>query len=149
MGQVQRYWKVINPKVVNSHGEHPGYKLVPGFNALPFQHPHSHVGRRAGFMYHHFWATPFSADELYPAGTYPNQHKGGDGLPAWVRQDRSLVNEDVVVWYVMNYHHLPRPEDWPVQPCVYANFHWMPVGFFTANPALDVPAPKSKSSCCC
>ncbi len=145
----QRYWKVINPNVVNSLGEHPGYKLVPGVNALPFQHPDSHVGRRAGFMYHHFWATPFSADELYPAGTYPNQHKGGDGLPAWTARDRSLVNQDVVVWYVMNYHHLPRPEDWPVQPCVYANFHWMPVGFFTANPALDLPAPKSKSSCCC
>ena len=148
MGQVQRYWKVINPKVVNSHGEHPGYKLVPGINALPFQHPHSHVGRRAGFMYHHFWARPFSADELDSSGTYPNQYKGGGGLPACTARDRSLVNQDVVVWYVMNYHYLPRPEDWLVQPCVYANFHWMPAGFFTANPALGVPAPKSRSSCC-
>ncbi len=33
----------------------------------------------------------------------------------------------------MNYHHLPRPEDWPVQPVIYANFHWMPSGFFDAN----------------
>ena len=145
----QRYWKVVNPNVANALGEHPGYKLVPGVNAFPYQHPDSHVGRRAGFMYHHVWVTQFAADELYPAGTYPNQHKGGDGLPAWTARDRALVNENVVVWYVMNYHHMPRPEDWPVQPCVYANFHWMPVGFFDANPALDVPSPKSKSSCCC
>ena len=48
----------------------------------------------------------------------------------------------------MNYHHLPRPEDWPVQPCVYAAFHWMPSGFFDANPALDVPSPRAKEACC-
>jgi primary-amine oxidase len=54
----------------------------------------------------------------------------------------------VVVWYTLNYHHLPRPEDWPVQPCVYANFHWMPSGFFDVNPALDVPSPKPKGDCC-
>lgn len=144
----QRYWEVYNPQAINALGEPTAYKLVPGVNALPFQHADSPVGRRAGFMYHHFWATQFAADELYPAGHYPNQHKGGDGLPRWTKADRSLDNENVVVWYTMNYHHLPRPEDWPVQPVIYANFHWMPSGFFTTNPALDVPSPKSKRDCC-
>lgn len=144
----QRYWKIYNPNRLNALGEHPAYKLVPGVNAFPFQHPDSPVGRRAGFMYHHFWATQFAEGELYPAGDFPNQHKGGDGLPKWTEADRSLDNENVVVWYTLNYHHLPRPEDWPVQPCVYANFHWMPSGFFDANPALDVPSPMPKASCC-
>jgi primary-amine oxidase len=144
----QRYWKVYNPNRVNALGEHPAYKLVPGVNAFPYQHKDSPVGRRAGFMYHHFWATQYADGELYPAGDYPNQHAGGDGLPKWTKADRSLDNENVVVWYTLNYHHLPRPEDWPVQPCVYANFHWMPSGFFDVNPALDVPSPKPKGHCC-
>ncbi len=134
-----RYWKVINPNMTNARGTATGYKLVPGANALPFQHPDSPVGKRAGFMYHHLWATQYQADELYPAGWFPNQHEGGDGLPKWVQANRPLDNEDIVVWYTLNYHHLPRPEDWPVQPVVYAGFHWMPVGFFDENPAMDVP----------
>jgi primary-amine oxidase len=54
------------------------------------------------------------------------------------------------VWYTLNYHHMPRPEDWPVQPVVYAGFHWMPVGFFDQNPALDVPhrTAGEGDSCC-
>ena len=141
-----RYWRVINPSVLNALGEPVGYKLVPGSNALPFSDPSSPVGRRAGFMYKHFWATQYAADELYPAGWYPNLHEGGDGLPRWTKKNRSLDNENVVVWYTLNYHHLPRPEDWPVQPCVYASFHWMPSGFFACNPALDVPSPPT--ACC-
>ncbi len=134
-----RYWKVINPSVTNAHGQPTAYKLVPGANAMPFQHPDSPVGKRAGFMYQHLWVTRYEANELYPAGWFPNQHPGGDGLPKWVQADRALDNEDIVVWYTLNYHHLPRPEDWPVQPVVYAGFHWMPLGFFDENPAMDVP----------
>ncbi|MEA2778873.1 MAG: primary-amine oxidase [Rhodospirillaceae bacterium] len=142
-----RYWKVVNPGKRNRLGQPVAYKLVPGTNALPFLHPDSPVGRRAAFIFKHFWATRYAPDELYPTGWYPNQHAGGDGLPRWTAADRPLDNENLVVWYTLNYHHLPRPEDWPVQPVVYAGFHWMPVGFFEANPALDVPPPVSKSHC--
>jgi len=142
-----RYWRVLNPNRHNAVGEPVAYKLVPGPNALPFLDPQSPVGKRAGFMFKHLWVTRFAPGELYPAGQYPNQHAGGDGLPAWTARDRTIENEDIVVWYTLNYHHLPRPEDWPVQPCVYAGFHWMPSGFFDANPALDVPSPAPKTCC--
>jgi primary-amine oxidase len=143
-----RYWRVTNPNVFNALGQPVGYMLVPGANALPFLHSDSPVGRRAGFMFKHFWATQFAGDEFYPAGQYPNQHKGGDGLPRWTAANRSIDNENIVVWYTLNYHHLPRPEDWPVQPCVYAGFQWMPSGFFDANPSLDVPSPDAGKECC-
>ncbi len=142
-----RYWKVINKDRTNAVGLPVGYKLVPGVNALPFLDPQSPVGKRAGFMFKHLWVTQFAQDEMYSAGMYPNQHPGGDGLPRWTQKNRSIDQENVVVWYTMNYHHLPRPEDWPVQPCIYANFHWMPSGFFDANPALDVPSPNPKHCC--
>ena len=139
-----RYWKVVNPNSLNAFGNPVAYKLAPGTNALPFLHPESSVAKRAGFMFKHFWATQYNADEKYPAGWYPNQSAGGEGLPQWTQADRSLDNNDIVVWYTLNFHHLPRPEDWPVQPVVYAGFHWHPDGFFDENPALDVPPNKAQ-----
>jgi primary-amine oxidase len=134
-----RYWRVLNPNALNRYGEPVAYKLVPGSNSFALQHPDSPVGRRAGFMYKHLWVTPRETGELYPAGWFPNQHPGGDGLPAWTQADRGIDNRDIVVWYTLNYHHWPRPEDWPVQPVVYAGFHWMPDGFFDENPTMDLP----------
>ncbi len=137
--QSARYWRIINPGSQNRFGAPVAYKLVPGNNTLPFLHPNSSVGKRAAFMYKHLWVTQYAADELYPAGWFPNQHAGGDGLPKWTKANRSIDNENIVVWYTMNYHHLPRPEDWPVQPMVYADFHWMPDGYFDENPTMDIP----------
>lgn len=134
-----RSWKVINTDSRNGLGQPVGYRLVPGANAMPFVDPQSSVGRRAGYMFNHFWATQNAPGELHAAGWYPNQHPGGDGLPQWTQADRRLEGEDVVVWYTLNYHHQPRPEDWPVQPVVYAGLHWMADGFFDENPAMDVP----------
>ncbi len=134
-----RYWKVFNPDKLNQFGIPTAYKLAAGGNALPFLHRDSAVGKRAAFMFKHFWATAYKPDEMYPAGWFPNQSSGEEGLPKWTKANRSLENTDLVVWYTLNFHHLPRPEDWPVQPVVYANFHWMPDGFFDENPALDVP----------
>ena len=134
-----RYWRITNPDVKNALGKSTAYKLAPGANTLPLLDAQSPVAQRAGFMFKHFWATQYAPDERYPAGWFPNQSTGGDGLPEWSAADRSLTQTDVVAWYTLNFHHLPRPEDWPVQPVVYADFHWMPEGFFDENPALDVP----------
>jgi primary-amine oxidase len=142
-----RFWQVINPDVINRYGQPVAYKLVPGLNATPFLDPLAPVAKRAEFMFKHFWATQYAADEFYPAGWFPNQHAGGDGIGAWTKADRNLEKENVVVWYTLNYHHVCRPEDWPVQPVVNASFHWMPAGFFERNPGLDVPPPAPKSCC--
>ena len=134
-----RTWVVVNPERTNAVGEPVGYKLVPGENTRPFGASGSSARRRAGFMNHHLWVTPYDPAERYPAGEYPYQHPGGDGLPAWVQADRSVAGTDVVVWYTMNHHHVPRPEDWPVMPVARIGFHLKPQGFFDRNPALDVP----------
>ena len=134
-----RTWVVVNPERTNAVGEPVGYKLVPGENTRPFGASGSSARRRAGFMDHHLWVTPYDPAERYPAGEYPYQHPGGDGLPAWVQADRAVAGTDVVVWYTMNHHHVPRPEDWPVMPVARIGFHLKPQGFFDRNPALDVP----------
>jgi len=134
-----RYWKVINPERKNAYGKPTAYKLAPSANALPSMPPDTPIGTRGAFVHRHFWATQYASDEKYPVGMYPNQDVGTDGLAVWSKADRNLEGEDVVVWYTLNFHHLPRPEDYPVQPVVYAGFHWMPDGFFDEDPAIDVP----------
>jgi primary-amine oxidase len=143
-----RTWIVVNPQRRNAVGEPVGYRLVPGENTLPFSASGSSARRRAGFMDHHLWVTRYEPEERYPAGEYPYQHPGGDGLPAWVQADRSIDGERLVVWYTMNHHHVPRPEDWPVMPVARIGFQLKPVGFFDRNPALDVPPSEPGEGSC-
>lgn len=133
-----RYWKITNPNKKNHVGNPVAYKILGNVNCLPLASPDSVIGKRAGFMYNHLWVTQNTTEERYPAGDYPFQHEGGDGLPRWVQQDRSLENTDVVMWYVFGLNHIPRIEDWPVMPVERLGFSLKPVGFFRRSPAMDV-----------
>jgi primary-amine oxidase len=142
-----RYWKIENPEVVNRLGRAVAFKLEPGTNTVPFVHPGSWVERRAGFIMRHVWVTRYDPTQRFAAGDYPNQAAGGEGLPAWAELDRPTEGTDVVLWYSMGHHHIPRPEDWPVMPVAKIGFMLKPVGFFDRNPALDVPAPAGHAGC--
>jgi len=141
-----RYWKVVNPAVTNTLGLPVGYKLVPGENVALFHDESAPAVGRAVFATHHLWVTVYHPEERFAAGEYPAQHPGGAGLPSYVAQDRSLENADVVLWYTFGSNHVARPEDWPVMPVQYAGFQLKPVGFFDANPAIDVPRADGCSS---
>ncbi len=141
-----RFWKVVNPDVPNRLGVPVAYKIAPGENCLPFAHADSSLMRRAPFLAHHLYVTRYDPKERYASGDYPNQHQGGDGLATYAEADRAIENTDLVVWYTMGHHHIPRPEDWPVMPCAYIGFHLKPVGFFDRNPGWDVP-PSAPSHC--
>jgi primary-amine oxidase len=131
----------------NRIGDLTTYELIPGDNVAAMAHPSSGIRTRAGLLDHHLWVTPYRRDERYPAGEYPNQSGPGEGLPAWTAADRPLVGADVVLWYVFGAHHFPRLEDWPVMPVAKVGFHLRPVGYFDANPALDVPPPAADAAC--
>ena len=97
--------------------------------------------RRAAFSAAPLWLTAYDRRELYAAGMYPNQSTGGDGLPAYAARRRPVENADIVLWYTMGFHHLPRPEDWPVMSTVWHSVSLVPYGFFDRNPGL---APEAK-----
>ena len=143
-----RYWLVRSASTKNSLGQPVGYKLMPGENILPFAHPEASIIKRAGFMTKHLWVTPYHSDEITATGKYPNQHPGGAGLPEYTKNDRNVENTDVVLWYTVGYHHVPRPEDWPISPVAYCGFHLKPVGFFDTNPVLDVPPSAHHNGVC-
>ena len=134
-----RSWKIASSTGRNRLGQPTAYKLLPGSTPTLLAGAESSVAGRAGFATRNLWVTPFAHDERRAAGEYPNQHTGGDGLPAWTANDRSIVDRDIVVWYTFGVTHVPRPEDWPVMPVEYAGFQLLPVGFFDGNPAIDLP----------
>ncbi|AHY45614.1 Cu2+-containing amine oxidase [Rubrobacter radiotolerans] len=141
--ETQRSWKVVNDERKNALGTSVGYKLVPGACFPAMMDPDSPVMKRAGVIGHNLWVTPYSPEERWPCGEFVNQSEADTGLPAWTEADRAIEATDVVLWYVFGIHHITRPEDWPVMPSDTVSFWLKPVGFFSRNPALDVP-PESR-----
>jgi primary-amine oxidase len=141
--QTARTWKISNPEKKNRVGEPVAYKFIPGDNAVPFAAPDAWWRKRARFVDHHVWVTPYKEGENFAAGDFPNQSLADHGLATWVEADRPIENTDLVLWYTFGHTHLPRPEDYPVMPTAYLGFLLKPYGFFDRNPAVDVP-PSSK-----
>jgi primary-amine oxidase len=134
-------WRVINPNVSNTMGDPVSYELIPQHNINDLLDPDDYPRRRAGFADYQLWVTPYTPEQA-AAGAYPNQSKGGDGLPAWTKQNRSIGNTDLVLWYTIGFHHTPVSEDWPVLPTMWHEFYLRPRGFFSRSPVIDLPAPK-------
>lgn len=134
----QRKWKIYNPDVKNVLGYPASYILIPGSNASPYLLDQSVLLKRGGFVKHPVWFTQENDNELYAAGTYPTQRSSSDGLPEWIKQSRSLENNDVVLWYNFCVTHAPRPEEWPIMTTLRTGFTLIPAGFFDRNPAMDV-----------
>ncbi|MEL6631554.1 MAG: tyramine oxidase [Bacteroidota bacterium] len=132
------YWRVVHSTAKNKMGNARSYHLRPGHSHLSILEDKDYPQQRAAFSKHHLWVTPYHADELYPAGKYPNQNKGGDGIPRWVADKESVADKDIVLWYTIGFHHLTIAEDWPILPTMYHGFTLRPYHFFDRNPALDV-----------
>jgi primary-amine oxidase len=132
-------WRVINPSRTNAQGYPVSYQLVPGMNVHTLLSPDDYPRRRAGFIDHHLWVTPFDPDERYAAGAYPTLSEPDQGLPAWTAANRPIAETDLVLWYTFGMHHVARAEDWPVMPTLWHGFELRPFDFFDRNPSMDAP----------
>ncbi len=131
-------WRIVNPSVAGAYSGQVGYQ-IDGHSAMTLLAPDDYLQRRAGFTNHTLWVTPYAPRELYAAGDYPTKGTAGDGLPRWTAGNRAIANTDIVAWLTMGFHHVPRPEDWPLMPVARHSFEIRPVGFFSRNPAIDLP----------
>jgi len=138
--ETSRIWKISNESVSNPLTTKPtAWKLVPLNSAPLLAKEGSNIRSRAAFAGHSVWVTKQSDDQLYAAGYYVNQSKGGDGLPVWTQPAHNVKNEDIVLWHTFGVTHIPRVEDFPIMPVETCGFTLKPYNFFTANPSLDVP----------
>jgi primary-amine oxidase len=132
-------WRVMSRDDRNRNGYATSYQLVPGMSIETLLTEDDWPRRRAGFIDHHLWVTPYRADERYAAGMYPTLSEPGQGLPQWTSQNRRIDDTDVVLWYTSGMHHVVRAEDWPVMPVAWNTFELRPFDFFGGNPALRAP----------
>ena len=86
---------MVNPGTTTSLGHNPGYEVILGHGATSLLDAQDYPQRRAAFTGAPLWVTGYDAAEKYAAGAWPNQAQGGDGLPRFVAQDRSIENTDL------------------------------------------------------
>ncbi|QQK39506.1 Primary amine oxidase [Penicillium digitatum] len=136
-----RVFKIRNDSIVNPITHHPiAYKLQTMPSQMLLAHPNSFGTKRAGFATRPIWVTKYQDDELFAAGEFTNQSKKSEGVDVWAARNDAVENEDVVLWHTFGLTHNPRIEDFPVMPVERVSVMLKPDGFFTKNPALDVPA---------
>jgi primary-amine oxidase len=132
-------WRIVNPNLTNRLGQHPGYEVRPSHSALSLLPAEEWPQRRAAFSAAPLWVSAYNPKELYAAGLYPTQSQRDTGLPVYAARQRPVVNTDIVLWATIGFHHLPRPEDWPVLPTVWHSLSLVPYGFFDRNPSTAPP----------
>lgn len=129
-----RMWIIENPNSRDSLGGIPGYVLMPGPLPALLASPDAILRQRGAFAAHALWVTAHKDDERFPAGEFPGQDPGGAGLPAFISDDESIDNTDLVVWYTIGGTHMPKPEEWPMMPVHRIRFELRPRHFLTITP---------------
>src|SRR5207237_1110572 len=113
-----RIFKIQN---VDSRNPVNGKPVAYKFHVPPFQNmladTNSFHPKRAEFADHSIYVTSYRDGELYAAGKYTNQSRGGAGVRTMASRKDNVENEDIVVWVQFGLNHLPRAEDFPVMPC--------------------------------
>jgi primary-amine oxidase len=132
-------WRFVNESTKDAVGYPTGLEIMAGETAATLLPPDEWPSKRAAFANHQLWVTPYDPNEVYASGTYLQNSKGDDGLGAWVKQNRSIMNTDIVAWYTIGLHHVPRPEDWPQMPVMWHELEIRPFHFFNKNPGMDLP----------
>jgi primary-amine oxidase len=118
-------------------GHTPSFEIAYGHGATSLLSPEDPTQKRAAFSASSLWVTRYDPAERHAAGDFPNQSQGGEGLPRYV-DGQGIVDDDIVVWPTMGFHHLTRPEDWPVLPTVQHSITLRPNRFFDRNPSVDL-----------
>lgn len=132
-------WMFTNEGVKNSLGQNTSFAIMPGETGISLLPPDEWPQKRAGWSEHNLWVTPYDPTERFASGVYLMGSTGEDSLPNWVKQNRSIMNTDIVAWYTVGFHHVPRPEDWPQMPIMWHTFSLSPFQFLPRNPTMDLP----------
>ncbi|KAL4757666.1 copper amine oxidase [Aspergillus foveolatus] len=135
-----RVFKIRNDSQINPITYKPvSYKLMAAPSQMLLANPKSFGHARAVFATKPIWVTKYRDGELFAGGEFTNQSKKSEGVEGWVARNENVEDEDLVLWHTFGLTHNPRIEDFPVMPVERVSVMLKPDGFFTKNPALDVP----------
>ncbi len=122
-----RSWRVVNYRSRNALGHPRSYQLLPGSSGA-FR---GNASAQEKSTQADFWVTRYKPDEM--PHTQKDRRTAMEALAKYA-DGESVENEALVVWYWLCAHHLPRSEDWQLQPMVWKSFELMPRDFLGASP---------------
>jgi hypothetical protein len=126
--QTMRSWRIRDGALTNAHGRAISYELAPMTVA------HRDVGPSSEpWTANDFYVTKYNACEKYVSHN-PQTNGCGNNLAAFVNGE-SLANSDLVLWYGVTFHHIPRDEDEPFMHAHWDGFRMTPRDWLDANPA--------------
>ena len=131
-------FRFASERTTNAVANPTSYDVLIANHARLLLDPSDWPAKRARFLQHDVWVTPYEPAERYAGGDYMLGSKGTDGLAVWTERDRTIRNQDIVLWVNLGMHHLTRAEDLPVMPTIWHSFRLRPHNFFDRNPAIDL-----------
>lgn len=130
-----RKWVIHNEFSKNYLGYERSIELSPYPTTFPF-YKEQRPCQRAKYLLHDLHVTKYRENQLYSIGEFPIEKAEDTGLGAYIKNDESIVNEDIVVWYTFGFSHSPRIEDSPVMPREPVGFTLSTHNFFNENPGM-------------
>lgn len=143
-----RFWKIYNPYCNNSMGTPTSYEFFSGNNVQVHSKKNSYMMKRCPWLEHNLFATQYNEDQQFPSGDYGNQSTGDNQptLKHWTSENKSLIDQNIVLWHSFGVTHIPRLEEFPIMNVHHIRgFKLQPSGFLDENPCLDIPT--RESSC--
>jgi primary-amine oxidase len=135
-------WRVESSTLKNAWGNPYSYAIHGHGTGISLLDDDDWPQRRAAFSEYNLWVTRYKQEERFAAGDFPGASRGKSGIDTWTAANRDILDQDIVAWYSMGFHHVVRAEDWPVMPTAWHSFSLMPFDFFDRNPAINLATAK-------
>ncbi|NND38400.1 MAG: hypothetical protein HKO60_04690 [Pseudomonadales bacterium] len=130
---LKRSWRVRDKTggVTNSDGRSISYHLEPLHTA------HRYIGSSSeSWAQNDFWVSKYNSCERFVV-----DNPGTGGCASDINgflNDENIDGADVVIWYKINYHHLPRSEDEPEVQLHWDGFFIVPRDWTASNPLVSL-----------
>jgi primary-amine oxidase len=129
---VKRSWRVRDGDLTNADGHAISYHLEPKQAGYRYVSPDAEP-----WSQHDLYATVFHECERLPVANVPVANQAdpacGEHVAAFVNGE-SLAGADIVLWYRLTAHRLPRVEDMPVLGLQWHSYQLLPRDWTAQNP---------------
>ncbi len=125
-----RTWRILDTVETNADGHPISFELLPNTDVL-FRGP----------TYEPWTNNEFYATQLHNCELFASHNPSGPGcssngnLSTFVNGESLTGSADLVVWYGVSFHHLPRDEDEPHMHPHWSGFSIIPRDLTATNPA--------------